>query len=168
MCQILFLKYDFTHHYHVPMYLSHVLCARLLLSDSLQPYGLALQAPLSMGFSKQEYWSGLPCPSPGDLPNLGIEPASLTSPALAGGFFTTSATWDGRGTRPSESPRWDFCWPMRERCSLCQWPGAGSQGSHTVTDVTRKPTWRAGERALNIAPGPPDPALSEAQATPRC
>ena len=49
---------------------------------------------LSMGFSKQEYWSGLPCPSPGDLPNPGIEPASLTSPALAGGFFTTSATWE--------------------------------------------------------------------------
>ena len=47
------------------------------------------QAPLSMGFSKQEYWSGLPCPPPGDLPNSGIEPTSLVSPALAGGFFTT-------------------------------------------------------------------------------
>ena len=43
-------------------------------------------APLSMGFSRQEYWSGLPMPSPGDLPDLGIEPAS---PALAGGFFTS-------------------------------------------------------------------------------
>ena len=50
------------------------------------------QAPLSMGFSKQEYWSGLPCPPPGDLPNPGIEPESLASPALADGFFTTSAT----------------------------------------------------------------------------
>ena len=47
---------------------------------------ITLQAPLSMGFSRQEYWSGLPFPSPGDLPNPGIEP---TSPALAGGFFTT-------------------------------------------------------------------------------
>ena len=46
------------------------------------------QAPLSMGFSRQEYWSGLLCPSPGDLPNPGIEPASLKSPALAGRFFT--------------------------------------------------------------------------------
>ena len=46
-----------------------------------------------MGFSRQEYWSGLPCPLPGDLPNPGIEPASLMSPALAGGFFTTIATW---------------------------------------------------------------------------
>ena len=44
-----------------------------------------------MGFSRQEYWSGLPRP-PGDLPDPGIEPASLMSPALAGGFFTTSAT----------------------------------------------------------------------------
>ena len=47
------------------------------------------QAPLSMGFSRQEYWSGLPFPSPGDLPDPGIEPMSLTCPALAGGFFTT-------------------------------------------------------------------------------
>ena len=55
---------------------------------------IACQAPLSMGFSRQEYWSGLPCPPPGDLPNPGIEPASLTSPALAGGFFTTDTTWE--------------------------------------------------------------------------
>ena len=47
---------------------------------------IASQAPLSMGFSRQEYWSGLPCPPPGDLPDPGIEPAS---PALAGGFFTS-------------------------------------------------------------------------------
>jgi len=44
--------------------------------------------PLSMEFSKREYWSGLPIPSPGELPNPGIEPASFVSPALAGGFFT--------------------------------------------------------------------------------
>ena len=53
---------------------------------------VAHQAPLSMGFSRQEYWSGLPCPPPGDLPDPGIEPASLTSSALAGRFFTPSAT----------------------------------------------------------------------------
>ena len=47
-----------------------------------------------MGFSRQEYWSGLPSPPPGDLPNPQIEPTSLMSPALAGGFFTTSATWE--------------------------------------------------------------------------
>ena len=47
---------------------------------------MAYQAPLSMGFPRQEYWSGLPFPSPGDLPDPGVEPMS---PALAGGFFTT-------------------------------------------------------------------------------
>ena len=55
---------------------------------------VACQVPLSMGFSGQEYWSGLPCPSPGDLPDPGMEPTSLGSPALAGGFFTTNTTYD--------------------------------------------------------------------------
>ena len=55
---------------------------------------IAHQAPLSMGFSRQEYRSGLPCSPPGNLPNPGIKPTSLESPALAGGFFTTSATWE--------------------------------------------------------------------------
>ena len=45
-----------------------------------------------MGFSREEYWRGLPCPHPGDLPDPGIEPVSLPSPLMAGGFFTTSAT----------------------------------------------------------------------------
>ena len=52
----------------------------------MTPWTVARQAPLSIGFPKQEYWSGLPFPSPGDLSEPGIEPAS---PALAGGFFTT-------------------------------------------------------------------------------
>ena len=51
---------------------------------------VARQAPLSMGFSRQEYWSGLPCPPPGDLPYPGIKPVFLTPPVR--GFFTTSAT----------------------------------------------------------------------------
>ena len=50
---------------------------------------VACQAPLSMGFSRQEYWSELPSPPPGDLLNPGIEPMSLASPVLAGRFFTT-------------------------------------------------------------------------------
>ena len=57
---------------------------------------VAHQAPLSMGFSTQEYWSGLPCHPPGDLPDPGIEPSSLMSPALAGRFFTSGATWEAR------------------------------------------------------------------------
>ena len=59
---------------------------------------VACQASLSMGFSRQEYWSGLPCPSPRDLPNPGIELTSLTSSALAGRFFSTSATWKAHFT----------------------------------------------------------------------
>ena len=58
------------------------------------PWTVACQAPLSMGFSRQGYWSGLLCSSPGHPPNPGIEPKSLMSPALAGGFLTTSATWE--------------------------------------------------------------------------
>ena len=61
-----------------------------VMSDSLQPQGLSTGwAPLSIGFSRQESWSGLPWPPPGNLPDPGME---AKSPALAGGFFTTSAT----------------------------------------------------------------------------
>ena len=58
------------------------------------PWTVARQAPLSMGHSRQEYWSGLPFLSPGDLPHRGIESTSLMSPALAGKVFITSATWE--------------------------------------------------------------------------
>ena len=60
---------------------------------------VAHKASLSMGFSRQEYWSGLPCPPPGDLPDPGIEPGSLMSPAFACGFFTTSASWEAPRSR---------------------------------------------------------------------
>ena len=65
------------------------------MPNSATPWTVTYQALLSMGFSRQEYWSGLPCPPPGDLPNPGIRPISLMSPALAGGLFTASATWEG-------------------------------------------------------------------------
>ena len=63
-----------------------------VMSDSVTQWTVAHQAPLSMGFSRQEYWGGLPCPPPGDLPDPGIKPTSLSSPALAGRFFTTNTT----------------------------------------------------------------------------
>ena len=63
-------------------------------------WSVACQVLLSMGFSRQEHWSGLPCPPPGDLPDPGMEPVSLTSPALAGEFFTTSITWKPQGWGP--------------------------------------------------------------------
>ena len=61
---------------------------------------VALQTPLSMGFPRQEYWTGLPLPSPGDLPNPGIKPGSPVSLVLAGVFFTTSTTWEFRTVNP--------------------------------------------------------------------
>ena len=68
-----------------------------VMSDSyLTPWTVAPQAPLSMGFSRQEYWSGLPFPSPGYLPDPGIELASLMSPVLTGRLFITSITWEAR------------------------------------------------------------------------
>ena len=69
---------------------SHFSCVQLCATL----WTITCQAHLSMGFSRQEYWSGLPFPSPEDLPAPGIEPASLMSPALAGGFLTTGATWE--------------------------------------------------------------------------
>ena len=68
------------------------------------PWTIARQPPLSVGFPREEYWSGLPFPTPGDLPDPGIEPESLVSLALAGGFFTTESP---------ENPRTDF-----PRCAM--------------------------------------------------
>ena len=88
---------------------------------------IAHQAPLSMGFSRQEYWRGLPCPLPGDLPNPGVEPPSLMFPALADRLFTTSnnreapgkgiLAWKGRlGEGRVLGHRWvPFC---LEKCPL--------------------------------------------------
>ena len=68
----------------------------------MRPHG-ARQVPLSMGYSRQEYWSGLPCPPPGNLPHPGTEPESIMSPVLAGEFFTTSALGEA-----NEAPRSKF------------------------------------------------------------
>ena len=58
------------------------------------PWTLAHQAPLPMEFSRQEYWSEAPFPTPGDFSNPGIEPMSLASPVLVGRFFTSSTSWE--------------------------------------------------------------------------
>ena len=71
--------------------------SRPVVSDSLQPHGLVLQAPLSMGFSRQEYWSVLLFPSPGDLPKPGIE---LSSPALQAGSLLSEPP----GRLPTSGP----------------------------------------------------------------
>ena len=80
--------------------------SRPSIPNSYSPITVARPAPLSTGFFRQEHWSGLPCSPPGDLPDPGIEPASLmVSPAPAGRFFTTSTTWEalffkGPGRKP--------------------------------------------------------------------
>ena len=88
---------------HLPVFQNHptslvsqCVCAQLLNHARLigASWTLACQAPLPMEFSRQEHWSGVPFPTPRDLPDPGIEPTSLVSPALAGGFFTTSTTWE--------------------------------------------------------------------------
>ena len=84
------------------------------------PWTVACQAPLSMGFSRQEYWGGLPCPPPGDLPDPGIETMSLKSPALAGGFFTTELPG-----KPTDRTCWCMqifiVWATREALRILKW-----------------------------------------------
>ena len=102
-----------------------LLFSRSVMSDSLGPHRLCLvhQAPLSLWISRQEYWSGLPFPSPGDHPTSGIKPRS---PALAGGFFTVWTTREAiiKFRWGCTGPRWtliryDWC-PVR-RGKFGQW-----------------------------------------------
>ena len=86
--------------------ISYTLCTR---AKSLQsclilfstPQAVAYEAPLSMGFSRQEYWSGLPHLLPGDLPDPGMETVSVTTPTLTGEFLTTSSAWEAQQTKMS-------------------------------------------------------------------
>ena len=68
--------------------------AYMVVSDSVTTWSVAHQTPLSMEFSRQEYWSELLCPPAGDLPIPGNEPRSLMSPAIAGRFFINSSIWE--------------------------------------------------------------------------
>ena len=69
------------------------MCMLSLVQLFVTPWTVAHQAPLSLGFLRQEYWSGLPFPSPEDIPDPRIEPLSPVSPALAGRFFSTEPLW---------------------------------------------------------------------------
>ena len=80
----------FTSSYAVVQSLS---CVQLFAMPWTTAHGL--QAPLPMGFFRQEHWSGLAHPPPGDRPDPGVTPVSLLSPALPGEFFATSTTWEG-------------------------------------------------------------------------
>ena len=84
---------------------------------SVTPWTAARQAPPSIESSRQDYWSGLPFPTPGGLPNPGIEPASLVSPILAGGFFTTA---------PPGKPYVPLYTALKRAYVFhCRWPGVG-------------------------------------------
>ena len=85
------------------------------MSDSfVTPWTVVCQAPLPLGFSRQEYRSGLLCPSPGDLPYPGVEPLSLMYPALAGWSFTTSAIWEAHCLHGFPFTRISYSWNYTE------------------------------------------------------
>ena len=79
-----------------------------VLADSLRHDGVVCQAPLPVGLSRQEYWSGLPFPPPEDLPDPGTEGASLLSPVLAGRFFTTELPGKADGGTSTEKAAIDI------------------------------------------------------------
>ena len=92
--------YHFTEQFNSYLPISHVHVCELICFSHVQLFvtlwAVAHQVSLSTGFSRKEHWTGLQCPPPGDLPEPGLEHVSLTSPALAGGFFITSATWEAQ------------------------------------------------------------------------
>ena len=87
---------------------------------------VAHQAPLSMGFSRQEYGRGLPHPPPGDSPDSGIEPVPFMSPVLVGGFFTTVATWEAPLSSSTLKTRYNHP-PTLELVSPLKWPKMPAQ-----------------------------------------
>jgi len=113
--------------------LSRFSCVRLCATL----WTIACQAPLSMGFSKQEYWSGLPGPSPGDFPNPGIESTSLKSPALADGFFTIRSTWEDFLTMEPFFSETSHC-PRVLRKSLAKY-GMNSKFLYLASQAMDKP-----------------------------
>ena len=117
------------------------------MPDSATPW---TGAPLSMGFSRQEYWNGLPCLPPGNLPDPGIEPTSLMSPALANGFFTTNASYEALSQHMRSeilqehkiSPYFQKFWGResdRQSWLLCDNPSDHqlwcAERCHTLTDL---------------------------------
>ena len=144
--------------------------SRSVTSDSVTPWTVACQAPLSMGFPRQEYWSGLSFPTPGDLPDPGIKP---TSPALAGRLFTTeppvSFSLSDAATRKLTITRqlvFDFSWTVPPRPSQgclsfpLQFPKVRSNqllAERTHDPLTeRKRSW--GRAHLAVPPWGPRPS----------
>ena len=110
---------------------------------------VACQAPLSMWLSRQEYWSGWPCPPPGDLPDPGIEPFPLRSPTLAGRFFTTSTTWEAQLTPYPELFRFHL---FLSSLLSCQSPIPGCFILNTNPPGTDPGGWQLPFRRLYFQP----------------
>ena len=110
---------------------------------------VAHQAPLSVGFSRQDCWSGLPWPAPGDLPNPGIELTSLKSPALAGGFFTTSFTWKAHDGKcwAGWITKWNQdCREKYQQPQICRWHHSQDKkwrGTKKPLDEGEKGEWKS-------------------------
>ena len=146
--------------------------------DSATQWTVAHQAPLSMGFSWQEYWSGLPSPSPVGLPVPGIQPSSLESPALAGRFLISTATWEACAPFLNSLPVGSSWFPFRTKARKAwtgqKWghpclyssigpagPDSSSWGSQTVAacparKVSAGPLTEQG----GVTPESPDPEHS--------
>ena len=107
---------------------------------------VACQAPLSMGFSRQEYWSRLPCPSPGDLPDPGIKPLSLTSFTLPGRCFTTGATWEAPTLQAEQANSYRDWVPVLVRMNYL--PQQGRKGSFINSGP--QPFWHLGMSSWKI------------------
>ena len=112
---------------------------RSVVFDSLTPWTVARQAPLSMGFSRQGYWSGLPSPPPGNLPDSKIELTSLMSHILAGGFFTTSTTWRIAPQMPGLSFLWSPHHSLLSPCLLSSAVSSAIPSHNCFTGVSLMP-----------------------------
>ena len=110
--------------------LSHFSCVQLFVTT----WTVAHQSPLSMKLSRQEYWSGLPYSLPGDLPDPGIKPTSLPSPGLAGGFFTTSTTWEAQELLELKG----CCWTTKDAGILGLWRKEFNPGPETRIDHSER------------------------------
>ena len=131
-------------------------CVRLFMT----PWGVACQASLSLGLSRQEYWSGLPCPPPGELPNLETEPMSLTVSCIGRWvLYTTRATWEAHYLGYLESKSSENIEPKRQVLCGCAMPFSSLPMLRIQTQVGRAQlwglTWQQGSGDTSLLGGSP-------------
>ena len=109
-----------------------------VVSDSATLWTVGHQAPLSMGFFRQEYWSGLPCPPPGDLPDPGMEPAS---PSLVDGFFTTEPSGNPISSVWGSHKLLSFLHNAEWETSTSTWRQENQFGAPSFQGLHKRPRW---------------------------